>query len=694
MSEQQPNRLINQKSPYLLQHAYNPVAWYPWGPEAFEAAKKADLPIFLSIGYATCHWCHVMEKESFENVQIASQLNQTAIAIKVDREERPDIDALYMEVAQLATGQGGWPLSLFLDHEARPFYAATYIPPKGMYGRIGMDDLLENVARAWREKRSELHASAEKILGVLKNEYSTNSPGQMQIDPERLCQSASEYLSAQFDRTWGGFSPAPKFPTPHHMLFLLRHYNRTRQGDCLEMVCHTIRCMYQGGIYDQVGFGFHRYSTDATWKLPHFEKMLYDQALLLRVCSELFLITGDSLYRQIGLQIHQYVSQQLRDSDTGAFFCAQDADSQGSEGAYYIWSQQQLEEILSPEEFSYVKNTFHIKKGGNFTDEATGSPTGENILYALRPQNYQPPWSEIQKKLLHQRQTREKPLTDTKILCDWNSLYIASLAYASRCFKDENMGQQAKEAMEYHLDLYASQKGLVHCQHGEHETIPAMADDYAFSIWALLELLQLSGNLRYLELAVSLQKTFSEQFFDQKSGVFSLASHLKSDLIITPQQRFDGAYPSANSVAFSCLSALGHICDQPWIAGNAQRIFSSMAALLQQHPQAATFFLCGVETHVLQPTLIILRGQKSDPRWHHYIAAINDYFIPGAICLMLTDSQLQSTAESLAPWLRTLVEKPHPDPVVYICSQRSCQAPLTDLSELKKRLSTLSCTEK
>jgi uncharacterized protein YyaL (SSP411 family) len=373
-----PNRLINEKSPYLLQHAYNPVDWYPWCDEAFERAKIEDKPIFLSIGYSTCHWCHVMEKESFEDEEVAKILNENFIPIKVDREERPDIDTVYMTICQAMTGHGGWPLTIIMTPDKKPFFAGTYIPKHSRYGRIGLIELLQKVVEIWKENKDKVISLAEQITSEIKEAIEKVEKGNI-ID-ETIFTLAYKELEENFDPEYGGFGEAPKFPTPHNLMFLLRYWKRTGNAKAIDMIEQTLKGMWLGGIYDQIGFGFHRYSTDRKWLVPHFEKMLYDQALISLACIETYQATGKEKYAVLCSEVFSYVIDNLTNTD-GGFFSAEDADSEGEEGKFYLWEYSELEKILNQSELNFVIENFNIKKDGNYIDELKRSRTGKNIFH-------------------------------------------------------------------------------------------------------------------------------------------------------------------------------------------------------------------------------------------------------------------------------------------------------------------------
>ncbi|MBD3398333.1 DUF255 domain-containing protein, partial [Candidatus Micrarchaeota archaeon] len=487
----EPNRLIDEKSPYLLQHAYNPVDWYPWGEEAFEKARREDKPIFLSIGYSTCHWCHVMERESFEDPEVAEAMNDAWVSIKVDREERPDIDHIYMTVCQMMTGSGGWPLNIIMTPDKKPFFAGTYFPKNSVYGRIGMMDLIARVKELWTEQRGTVLESAGKVMSALK-QIPDQSPGPP-LSPEVLDKAFQE-LSQRFDDTYGGFSEAPKFPTPHNMMFLLRYWKKKSEYRALEMVEKTLKGMRKGGVYDHIGFGFHRYSTDREWLLPHFEKMLYDQALMVMAYTEAYQATKDEHYREVAREVIRYVLRDMTD-EKGGFYSAEDADSEGEEGKFYVWTKAEAAQVLDPEELDIFVNAFNILPEGNFREEATGKITGANIPHLRKPmsdlasqlnmaeEDLREVLESARKKLFEAREKRVHPYKDDKILTDWNGLMIAALSKAGKAFDEPQYVRAAEKAADFVFEHLLNEQGrLLHRYRGGESGIEAHVDDYAFMI--------------------------------------------------------------------------------------------------------------------------------------------------------------------------------------------------------------------
>ncbi|MGM0424487.1 MAG: thioredoxin domain-containing protein, partial [Thermodesulfobacteriota bacterium] len=562
----QANRLAQEQSPYLLQHAYNPVQWMPWGQEAWDRAQQEDKPVFLSIGYATCHWCHVMAHESFEDQQVADLINQAFIPIKVDREERPDIDAVYMKACQIVSGRGGWPLSIFLTPEKKPFLAATYIPKESRPPQQGLLELLPVLQDLWQNQREKVFQAADSITQALQqSEQDTRG----ELPDQSLLQQAAQEMQKSFDQTHGGFGQAPKFPAPHNLLFLLGRYERTQSQELLAMVEKTLQAMRQGGLFDHLGFGFHRYSTDKMWLLPHFEKMLYDQALLILVYLQAFQITGQDFYAATARQTLEYVQNNLQ-SPEGVFYSGEDADSEGVEGKFYLWSQEQIKEALSPAEAELALRAFAVQEKGNFLDEATQEYTGQNILhrlsisdselaaaFSLNPEDLSQKMQGIRQKLLTARQQRVRPQLDDKVLTDWNGLMLAALASAGRILQDESYTQAANQTADFLLThMLDSQGRLLHRYKDGQAGIPAFLDDYAFLIWGLLELYQSTADDSRLQQASRLSRIVQEHFQDQQQGGHYLNAEDSEYILYRPKEIFDGAIPSGNSAMLCNLLRL------------------------------------------------------------------------------------------------------------------------------------------
>ena len=599
------NRLIDENSPYLLQHAHNPVNWYPWGDEAFEQARLHNKPIFLSIGYATCHWCHVMERESFEDPTVARILNHDFIAIKVDREERPDIDAVYMAVCQLATGSGGWPLTIVMTPDRKPFFAGTYLPKTARFGRLGVIELCERVTAWWHDAPDRVAASADEIMTHLSHHFAFEADPSATPDPAILGQTA-EAIAKNFDPQFGGFETAPKFPMPHRLSFLLKEYERTGNAKLLGMVSKTLTAMRLGGIWDHVGFGFHRYATDRQWLLPHFEKMLYDQALLAPVFLKAYQLTGDALLGQTAEEIFSYVLSEMTD-EQGGFYTAQDADSEGEEGKYYVWSQDEVQRIsMSINGTLPWSEIFNLSHDGNFLEEASRQKTGANILHLnetldqwaekldISPMVLADEWQKLREGLYAVRLKRIPPLKDDKILTDWNGMMIAALAKGAEVMHNVQYLNAAQRSAEFILTrMMDSQLGLLHSYRQGRATIPATANDYAFLIMGLLGLDGTAGKRSWFSQAIALQETMNDLFMDPSNGGFFLTAHNQAELPVRPKELYDGAIPSANSVALGNLAVLADRTGEHRWRVQAEKQLKAFAGIVQQAPLAYTHMLNG-----------------------------------------------------------------------------------------------------
>jgi uncharacterized protein YyaL (SSP411 family) len=678
-----PNHLIREKSPYLQQHAYNPVDWYPWGDEAFRRAAEEHKPVFLSIGYATCHWCHVMAHESFEDQDTAAILNTHFIAVKVDREERPDIDSVYMMACQQMTGQGGWPLTIIMTPDKKPFFAGTYLPRTTRAGMTGLSELLEKVARLWQVQRDTLVTAAEQLTASLAE---TPRPPSGETADRSLLQSGFEELAAVFDPIDGGFGRAPKFPTPAKILFLLRYGKRTGSDQAFRMAEQSLEAMRCGGIHDHLGGGFHRYSTDTKWRIPHFEKMLYDQALLLIAYTEAWLVTKNPVYRETAEAIIRYVTRDLS-APEGAFFSAEDADSPGGEGAFYLWTQKELYDLLGPDEGRFAAGLFHVLEAGNFPSAEAGP--GRNILYLRTrdPDHHGDPAriAGIRNRLLAERQKRPRPLRDEKILTDWNGLMIAALALSSRAFGEPEYYRAAETAMRFVLDrLRLSDGGLLHRYCDGEAAITAFADDYAFVIRALIELYGTSFDPAWLEDALALNRYVISHFSDIHGNGFFSTSDKGETLITRTKEIYDGALPSCNSAMLLNLVLLGHLSGDPLHEEQASRLADGFAGIVRNSPSAYSAYLCGLD-HLLGPaTDIVIAGDGSDRAAQEMIRMIRDTYLP-TVTVHFRPSQASPALSAVAPFTRTMTMQ-NGKTTAYVCTGRSCSAPVTTPKELRELL--------
>jgi len=688
--ENHPNRLIHEKSPYLLQHAYNPVDWYPWSAEAFERARKEDKPVFLSIGYSTCHWCHVMERESFENHEVAKFMNEAFVSIKVDREERPDLDHIYMTVCQILKGSGGWPLTIIMTPDKRPFFAATYIPKETRFGRMGMMDLIPRVTQVWKERREEVLGSADKILAALKTVE--KEPSGVEPDTSTLDKAYQE-LAGRFDENFGGFSKAPKFPTPHNFFYMLRYWKRTGNQKALGMVEKTLQEMRQGGIYDHVGFGFHRYSTDQEWLVPHFEKMLYDQAMLAIAYVEAYQVTGKKNDRKTAEEIFSYVLRDMT-APTGGFYSAEDADSEGVEGKFYVWTEEEIRMVLPREEADLIINVFHVEKRGNFLEEATGERKGANILHLKRSlsevasdlkmaeKNLQDRLEAARQKLFAVREERIHPYKDDKILTDWNGLMIAALAKGSRVFGEATYAEGAKKAVDFIFDQMRSPNGrLWHRFRDGQAGITASVDDYAFLIWGLIELYEATFDARYLKTAMELNEEMLKHFWDGKSGGLFFTPDDGEDLIVRKKEIYDGAVPSGNAVAMLNLLRLGRFTGQSLLEERAMKIGRAFSEAVEQFPSGYTQFLVALDFVIGPSYEVVVVGHSEAEDTKEMLKALSTRFIPNKVTLFRPTEIESPSIDQLAEYIKHQVSLDG-KATAYVCVNFACNQPTTEVDKM------------
>ena len=676
--KQYVNRLAKESSPYLLQHKNNPGDWYPWGDEAFQKALELNRPIFLSIGYSTCHWCHVMEEESFEDEQVAQLLNDNFISIKVDREERPEIDHLYMTVCQVMTGKGGWPLTIIMTPDKYPFFAGTYFPKKGRMGRPGMIELLPAISDAWVNKKDELIQSANQIKKYLID--SNNKELGDQLNQTILTTTNSQFIN-RYDKTHGGFGTKPKFPSPHNLIYLLRYHNMSGDKTSLLMVEKTLQEMRLGGIFDHVGFGFHRYSTDTEWILPHFEKMLYDQAMLTLAYTEAYQITYNQLYKDTAEEILYYVQRNMTDK-RGGFYSAEDADSEGEEGLFYLWTIDEIKNILSNVESELLINTYGLNKEGNYDDEATGNRTEKNILYLKEPINnieLKNRLNQIIKKLYQARKKRIHPLKDDKILTDWNGLMIAAYAKAGDVFNSDDYIQQAEKSAQFILKNLTDNNGrLLKRYRNGNAGVDAHLDDYAFFIWGLLELYEATFNVTYLAEAIQLSNIMVDEFWDVTNGGFFLGGESSEKLIVRAKTGYDGAMPSGNSVAAMNCSKLNRITGETKWAEISDKIFITFSNEIQKTPSGYASMVNAFLFNTDNPKEIVIVGSGKDSDTISAIEKIKSEYVPNKVIIFKdTDDELNKLSP-LAKWTvtqETIDEKT----TYYICQDFACKIPTTDL---------------
>ncbi|WP_125153874.1 thioredoxin domain-containing protein [Clostridium rectalis] len=653
------NRLINEKSPYLLQHAYNPVNWYPWSEEAFKSAKIQDKPIFLSIGYSTCHWCHVMERESFEDEEVAKKLNENFICIKVDREERPDIDSIYMTFCQATTGSGGWPLNVMLTADKKPFFVGTYFPKENKYGRIGLIELIDEFKDKWRYERDVLTNFSKEITEKIKNVHNFYEESDLNEDDIKL---TFKYFKEGFDSSYGGFYLEPKFPTPHKLMFLLRYWYVYKDEEALYMVESTLKQMYKGGIFDHIGYGFARYSTDRKWLIPHFEKMLYDNALLIMVYTEVYQITGKEVYKEIAEMIIRYILREMKD-ERGGFYSAEDADSEGEEGKFYLWTKNEIIDILGKSDGDLFCDIYDITKRGNFKQKNIPNLIRydiENIDKDLKNKLL-----KIKEKLFQYRKKRIQPYKDDKILTAWNGLAIASLAYAGRVYENKDYIDYAKSGIDFIFNNIMREDNRLFARYRDGERAHlAYLEDYAFVVWSLIEIYESTFCEEYLEKAVMLTEEMINLFWDKDLGGFYIYGNDGEKLILRPKDSYDFAIPSGNSVAAFNMIRLYNITENQLFREKADKLFKCFAHNVKNTLEAHSFLLTAYMYNVFgNEQTVICRGVK-DNITKEILSEINKIFLPFNT-VILKESNEDNT-------------------YVHVCKNFSCSKPVFNLKDFIK----------
>jgi uncharacterized protein YyaL (SSP411 family) len=678
------NRLAREKSPYLLQHKDNPVDWYPWGEEAFARAKSEDKPVFLSIGYSTCHWCHVMAHESFEKESVARALNDGFVSIKVDREERPDVDDVYMTAVQMMTGSGGWPLSVFLTPEGKPFYGGTYFPPDGKWGRPGFATLLASIRRAWGERRQDLETSAAEMLSHLSAQ-AEGVPVERRLARDRALESAARACEQTFDSVHGGFGGAPKFPPSMRLELLLRRWLATREEPARRIVEFTLERMAAGGMYDQVGGGFHRYSTDERWLVPHFEKMLYDNAMLARVYALAYRAFGDADDARVARETLDYLLAEMT-PDGGGFFSAQDADSGGEEGTFYVWDPQSLAAAVGPEAAPIVAARFGVTPEGNFEDGRTVLSVVAGVpelaeRFGRSEAEIAAVLEEGRARLYAARARRVRPGTDDKLLTDWSSLGVSAFALGARVLGEPRYAAAARRAADRILTRCRRGPELLHREKDGQVEIAGFASDYAFFIEALLDLYETTFAAGYVRAAVELETAFTERFADPRGGFF-FAGPGHDGLILRPKETADGALPSSNSVAAMNLLRLSALTGEARYRERAEGIFELLSGYLAKAPAAVPRLLCALDFAGAPPREVVLSGELGEPDFEELAAAV--FRSPG-LNRVLAHADARESLGDLTPLVTGRGAKDG-KAAAYVCENFACRMPVSDPAELSRML--------
>jgi len=679
VSQTHTNRLAREKSPYLLQHQHNPVDWYAWSEEAFAKARQENKPIFLSIGYSTCHWCHVMERESFENAETAAFLNEHFVSIKVDREERPDVDKIYMTFVQATTGTGGWPLNVFLTPDLKPFFGGTYFPPDNRYGRGSFMQVLKQVDNIWHLRRNEVTNSANEIHTRLEAAAENTAASNVLLSAEVL-HRAGALFKQSYDPRHGGFGGAPKFPQPSQPQFLLRYGRRFKDEEAINMVLHTCQHMAAGGIHDQLGGGFARYSVDAEWLVPHFEKMLYDNAQLTHLYLDAYVISGDARHAEVARDILDYVLRDMTHRD-GGFYSAEDADSEGHEGKFYCWTKRELSELLTPDEFKVAVRYFGITDNGNFVDHSHPSPLpNQNVLSVVRPElsaGDEKLLASVKKKMLEARSKRVRPHLDDKVLASWNGLMLGAMARAGVVLSEERYLAAARKNLAFLQGKLwdAKSKTLFHrWRDGERDNVQLL-EGYAYLLGGVLDLYEATLDERCLEFAVDLAGSMLARFYDSENGGFWQSAADSKDLILRVKEDYDGAEPSGNSVAILSLLRLGKITDRHEFTEAAEKSLRLFSTKLQQVPQAVPFMLQAVDFGIEEPYRAVVTTASTKTAGP-LLRAIHGVYQPNKVVL--------GTTGPVEPFARTLPVKD--GPLVYVCTGTSCRQPTAEPDKIKEFL--------
>lgn len=686
----QTNRLINETSPYLLHHAHNPVDWFPWGQEAFEIARRDQKPVLLSIGYSSCHWCHVMEHESFENEAIAKLMNENFVNIKVDREERPDLDHIYMNATQMMTHHGGWPMTVFLTPEAVPFYAGTYFPPEDRYNMPGFPRVLISMAEAFRERPEDIQQTAASVLDELKR--STAATESNELLTSDLLESAYRSIVKNYDSTNGGFGGAPKFPPAMTLEFLLHTFHRSGNQQALAIVGDTCQKMAQGGIYDHLGGGFHRYSTDARWLVPHFEKMLYDNALLSRLYLHYYQVSGDESVRLVVKGILDYVVREMTDP-AGGFYSTQDADSEGVEGKFFVWSMDEIKALLGDRDANLFASYYNVTSEGNFEGENILNVTRELADVALdenvRVEQLGDVLDKARQILFEAREKRVKPARDEKVLTAWNGLMLAGFAEAGAILNRPDYTEVGKRNARFVLDNLRRDGLLLRTYKDGRAKLNAYLEDYAFYIDGLVTLFETTGELRWFAEACALTNTMIDEFWDEQEGGFFYTGRSHEDLIVRSKDFFDNATPSGNSVAAEVLLRIGLLTENTDYQRRAATVFRLTSSAVRRYPSGFGRLLCALDFYLGTPKEIAMIGVPNSAETQSMVTEIWKPYLPNKVVAQASPGD--SSAAELISLLRdrTLL---HDKPTAYVCENFACKQPVTTPGDLAAQLMNQAAT--
>jgi uncharacterized protein len=674
------NHLIHETSPYLLQHAHNPVDWYAWGEEAFIKARSENKPILLSIGYSACHWCHVMERESFENEEIAALMNNLFVNIKVDREERPDLDEIYMSAVQMLTGRGGWPMTVFLTPEGKPFYGGTYFPPEDRHGMPGFPKILVGVANAYRERPQDVEKSVAQILATLKRMSQSSASGRS-LAADIIEQSAKQIARA-YDSDHGGFGQAPKFPNAGVYELFLRQYYHSKEARYGEMITHTLRNMANGGIYDHLGGGFHRYSVDEKWLVPHFEKMLYDNAQLVRVYAQAYCATGELFLKQVVEETVDYLLREMGHVE-GGFYSTQDADSEGEEGKYFVWTQDELNRILGEETGEIFGRIYDVTDFGNFEGKNILHPVltvdQASRLFRKEPNEIAALMRSAKSRLFAEREKRPKPFRDDKILTSWNGLALSGLAEAIKILPRSDYIDAAQQTVAFFYGKMFRDKLLLHTYRDGEGKIFAYLDDYALLGLGLLDLYEAIFDRSYIERAEGLASIVIREFWDDAGGAFFFTGKSHEQLISRAKPVYDGSVPSGNAAAAQFLLRLYYFTGSDDYLSRAEEVLRSYYDAMENQPFGFAHMLCALDLLLKKPKEIVVIGQPTDPKTAEIIGGIHRLYLPNKIL------QLASPGDSLEKVSPLLAGKKQigNSPTAYVCHDSACSAPVVNWEALR-----------